>query len=254
MSLLIAAVRAAFVALAYAASAGNCSDSNSQNQKALVLEQTHSILGALTTIISPTALRIEMQSPRGAFLIAKSPDWRVVLFNKQDNLGMDMPFKSYLAHQARWSYGHRSGDRMPPTEDIGQVNYLSRSCRKVGLLQVTANGTVDSNQRYSHIVYYLVDEPSVPLQALQILEKFMDAPFYKGVPVYIDDEMHKVSDRSLLAVAMPLITTTLRTKKIRSAQFSRRSFEYPINFKKVSFEVEIRYDSKNRKDIEEFLK
>lgn len=195
-----------------------------------------------------------MQTPRGAYLVAKAPEWRVVLFNSEENLGMEMPFKQYLDHHARWSYGHRAGFGVPTTEDIGRVNYAGRVCEKVGVVQVSANGVVDRAQRHSNIIYYAADEPGVPQQASQILEKFIGAPLHKGVPLYIDDEVNKASDRSMLATAMPLVTLVVRTRQISDRTCSAHLFDYPSNFKKVAYEAEVRYSSKSRKDIEELLK
>src|SRR5277367_6639209 len=132
---------------------------NAIEERALVLHQKDYYRGLIDVIITPSALRMDLNG--GAiYLVAKAPDWRVVFFNSRDKVAMDMTLEEYLLHRPKWWPFERSypaSIRYPPLEKIGTITYLGKSCLKFGQLNVSNRGIVNPARRYQAVHYVWTD-------------------------------------------------------------------------------------------------
>ncbi|HEY9683084.1 MAG TPA: hypothetical protein V6C86_16015 [Oculatellaceae cyanobacterium] len=228
----------------------------------MIVEQQHDEIGQVRTIIAKDAIRIDLLWSK-AYLIAKAPTWRVVLYNPANKLAMDMPLETYLSESPNWQGAnrYRELDRgklkvETPTKKLGKIKYADRDCLKFGVVKIVGN-KVDPRDRYK-AYYYTFPDSSVRPEISQILYHFflIQTSSNQGIPVY-SASVHDVKAASLqhdigfLAnLTSGDLSSHMTTSKFSSASFPSSYFEYPKNYKKVSYELDVLSDA-NRKGVAE---
>ncbi|HEY9756408.1 MAG TPA: hypothetical protein V6C97_14675 [Oculatellaceae cyanobacterium] len=228
----------------------------------MIVEQQHNEIGQVRTVIAKDAVRIDLLWSK-AYLIAKAPTWRVVLYNPANKLAMDMPLQTYLAESPNWQGANRyrklergKSNVETPTKKLGNIKYADRDCSKFGVVKIVGN-KVDPEDRYK-AYYYTFSDPSVRPEISQILYHFflIQTSSNQGIPVY-SAPAHDVKAASvqhdigfLANLTSGDLSSHMTTSKFGSGSFPSSYFEYPKNYKKVSYELDVLSDP-NRKGVAE---
>jgi hypothetical protein len=233
----------------------------SSPEKALVFHQKDYYRGLADMIITPSAVRLNLNGGT-TYLIAKAPAWRVVFFNDRDKVAMDMTLTEYLRHYPKWwpfERGRPAGIRFPPMERIGSIDYLGRTCLKYGQLDLPSNGMINPRRRYQAI-HYVWAGKRIPAAVCQILGTLVGDPELPGVRLCQVNlqvpNQSKTAGRDLVAL-FDLASSppcSLSTVKIEEKVYPASYFDYPTKFKKVQFEMDVWTDSVKQKNGEELFK
>ncbi|HEY9681038.1 MAG TPA: hypothetical protein V6C86_05585 [Oculatellaceae cyanobacterium] len=232
-----------------------------------IVEQQHSLVGQVRTVIARDALRIDLLWSK-TYLIAKAPDWRVVFYNPTNKSAMDMPLKEYLADDPNWQGSNRfrdlSGNKMKsveaPLNELGKIRYAENDCLKFGILKLVGN-RVDPRDRYQ-VYFYTLPDASIRPEISQILYHFYSIrnDSNRGIPVY-SAPAHPTKSASLQHDIGFLANLTssdmgprVTTSKISKGAFPSSYFDYPKTYKKVSYELDVLSDPNRQGAAEDMIR
>lgn len=223
-----------------------------ETEKTIVLTQTSSVLGRMTTYVSPTAVRVTTERG-GTYLIAAAPHWKVVMFNPIDKMGLEMEYEQYLQHAPQFTYvspSHKRPIEMWPKLRAGSDRYAGVECSKFVVPADPRSRTADQS---AVVGYFLtLEKQSVPKQICLILDKLLFQPPLPGIPLkeYMPDTAK--SGNSFLDLRGNY--SILSTSKVKEENCPKDLFKYPVAFKKVPREIDVLSDSTRRKELDDMTK
>ncbi len=219
-----------------------------------VLTQTNAVLGHVLTYVNRDAIRVHW-SDNNAYLIAKAPDWRVVMFNPSMNTAMDMPYEKFLEHEISFSYAPSQGDGVNerwPKFRAGSIKVSGVDATK---FMIPANPRARSLKESPNTLgYYLIlERKEFPIQPTKILAKLFYQPTLPGIP--LGDRMNKVNiGQSNSFLDFRGNYAILSTLEIKEKSIPSDFFKYPHGFKKVQREIDVISDNARRKQLEDLSK
>jgi hypothetical protein len=221
-----------------------------EGTKAWVLSQTSSVYGRMTTYVTANSLRVDLNSSE-SYLVATAPNWRVVLYSPADKVGFDMDFEQYLKHSLKNTFLSESKTRTSvlwPKVRAGTMTYANMQCSKFVLPMDPKAQVAEPSRIFGY--FLILERPRVPKQACQILAKLFFQPPLPGIPmtenVWPDKSRKSNSFLDFRGNYSILSTTNVEEKTVQTVLF-----KYPVNFKKVTREVEVLAGSSRRKGLDE---
>jgi hypothetical protein len=180
------------------------------------------------------------------YLVSKAPFWKVVVFNKSDNVGSIVTFNQYTKP---------SPGTPPPVEKIGPIRYAQQDCTDFGLIDIK-NGMVNPRHRYSKH-YYMLE--SSQLKQAQIIRSFYHTHrSLRGICLFDRDSktcdtQTKTAGEDLSSWARlmePPNITWVETQYIERKLCPESYFDYPSNFKTAKQGSSVEFGSAKVKQME----
>lgn len=232
-----------------------CSATNSvaAAEKTLYLKQSAVSVGAAESYLTSQGVRINIGNDK-IYLVARAPTWRVVLFNSVTKKGLVMPYQQWISHHPVWNHG-KDVDWIPAEHLLKVASPVidGRRCNDFVLAELLPNGhlVAKAGGASGHLVTAEVD--GLAPQACHILQRTLDLPQTAGVPLSftLHGRSRRVEGMNFLQGGdMHLVFT----KIIKTVPAQPVLFVYPTNFKAVTTEFDVLYDSKTmNSNVEQFL-
>jgi hypothetical protein len=219
-----------------------------------VLTQTNAVLGHVLTYVNADALRVDCMD-NNAYLVAKAPDWRVVMFNPTMNAAVEMPYEKFLAHELSFSYVPSAGGGMNERWPKLRAGSMKVSGVEVSKFIIPANPRSRSLKESPNTLgYYLIlEKKGFAIQPTKILAKLFYQPPLPGIP--LGDRMNKQKfGQSNSFLDFRGNYAILSTSEIKEKSIPSDFFKYPHGFKKVTREIEVISDNARRKQLEDLSK
>jgi hypothetical protein len=215
-------------------------------QKALIIRQSGDYLGSTKTIITPKALRIEIEQSE-AYLLATAPKWQVMLCNDANKRALTMNYTDWLKHIPEFTYAGVDWDRFAlVTKPLRGLTFLGRPARLYDIVGQRVNGYVlPSNRVTSGTLTVLEDQP-IAKEAASIMQKAIGTPQCSGIPV----EFMKIVQKTDAFNTIPGKERFLSTRRIEEKLVSPQIFVSPKNYKTAHREVEVLDDPKKRNRVD----
>jgi hypothetical protein len=206
------------------------------------------LLGGLDIYMSKDAVRVQLQSGK-TYLVARAPDWRVVLFNPSNNHGMSMPLQKWLDHTPQYVFfpvpdSHDRWMQSSPSE----VEMLGRRCTKLIMNKTT--GGAKPGYKSKDNEYILLDIPTASPAACHIVQNFLGVPPCKGIPLSFRCSIRVRSIRHSKAFEDHVF---LKSTKIDDSLKPKDFFSYPTGFKNVNRETDVITDNSKKQQYENIL-
>ncbi len=222
-------------------------------EKALYLKQSAVSVGATESYLTSQAVRINFGNDQ-VYLVSKAPTWRVVIFNNITKKGLAMPYQQWISHHPVWNQG-KDVDWIPAEHLLKVASPIigGRHCNDFVLAELLPNGHLvpKAAGASGHLVTAEVD--GLAAQACHILQRTLDLPQIAGVPLSFT-----LNGRSRRVEGMKFVMGSdmhlLSTRVIKTVPAQPVLFVYPTNFKAVTTEFDVLYDSKTmNSNVEQFL-
>ncbi len=219
-----------------------------------VLTQTNAVLGHVLTYVSRDAIRVDCND-NNAYLVAKAPDWRVVMFNPSMNAAMDMPYEKFLEHEIRFSYVPSEGGGVNERWPKFRAGSIKVSGLEATKYIIPANPRARSLKESPNTLgYYLIlERKEFAIQPTKILAKLFYQPTLPGIP--LGDRMNKQKfGQSNSFLDFRGNYAILSTSEIKEKSIPSDFFKYPHGFKKVQREIDVISDNARRRQLEDLSK
>jgi hypothetical protein len=217
-------------------------------QPCTIISGGNEALGGLKIYVSNNALRVQLLSGK-TYLVARAPDWHVVVFNPTNNRGMSMPLQKWLDHTPQVVYWPVPDQHDHWVESSSsETTRLGNKCVKVTLYKT--KGPAQPRYKSKDNEYILLDNPTANLAACHIVQTFLGVPPHKGIPLSFTCMVRIRSIKNTLAFQRHDI---LKTTKIERGSAPTQFFSYPTGFKHAKREVEIISDGDKKEQYENIL-
>lgn len=220
--------------------------------KTYVLTQRSAVLGDVITYVSPNAIKAVFVSNH-AYLIAKAPDWRVVIYSPGLKTAVDLNFQDYLNHAPQFSFMGQDGGSLDfhrPLFRNGTKQYAEHTC-SMFVYPVNESTRVFTTETPIFAYFFALEKSDVPKEATQILEKLFFQPPVPGIPLF--DKLIKkpssIKNKQMLDFEGDY--SILSTSKIVEQKTLPNFYEYPSGFKRVAREIEVIADKARTHELEE---
>lgn len=212
---------------------GTCAAKDSK-EKSLVISSGCESLGGVTIFINRHAIKIQPKT-FSAYIVAKEPDWRVVVFNPSSGNGMEMPYKDWLVHRMQISYLYY------PKDTGNDYNFFPAGKRVVEGFTCERLGCIRNNEKRDYAPdreYLVLKNDLANVKACRVLASAMSTPQYDAVPISFTVTR---KDRS---------TQMLKTTKIEEKIVPASFFTYPKTYKKCKNEYDVLHEGRTDRMME----
>lgn len=221
--------------------------------KAYVLNQTSSVLGHVVTYITPSALRVDLKDNH-SYLVARAPDWKVVLYGAEKKCAMEMSLTEYEKHDAQYSYlpAMTTPNQQWPKLKTGLTSYANVEATR-WIYPVNPRLKTANNSTPAFGYFLVLPKKEIPMEPTRILAKLFYQAALPGIPLNERvNETGKKQSNSFLDLRGDY--SHLTTQQIREQMVPSDFFKYPEGYKKVKKEIDVLTDKSRLEEIEDMTK
>lgn len=240
------------VALALVPSVAEAKEDLRSAESVLRLKTRCYDVGNTETFISKNAIRINFN--KDAYLVACSPKWQVVLFNRESKKGISLPCKQWISHSPRWSFSPIDDwIRAERLIEKGTTRVFGRTCTKLVFAHKYPNGRVEVKTGSTQGEVAVDTDRSVPLEACHIFQRVVGAPQLDGLPLSLITHTPRIKKIEGFARHQGGVSHVVSTLEIGRVAAPPGSFVYPKNFQPIKLESEILFDKSTGANVDDFL-
>ncbi len=240
------------LALAFFPSLAGAREISRSADSALRLKSRCYDVGNTEALISKNAIRINFS--KDVYLVACSPQWRVVLFNRELKKGISYSYQQWLRHSPQWSF--TPVDDWIRTERLierGTIRVFGRPCTKFVFARKYADGRLEVKTGANRGEVALDTDKSVPLQACHIFQRVVGAPELDGLPLSLTTYTPRRAKIEGLKRHQGGFSHVVSTIEIGHVASAPGLFAYPQKFQPVKLESEILFDKSTGASVDDFL-
>lgn len=223
-----------------------------------IWQQKHGYLGALEVVLAADAIRIS-EKGKDLVILAKAPDWKVFVFNKQSKLFYDMTLDVWKKHglRATWTM-------MPATSDwpivkVGREKLLNRDA-DVYFLAADPNAKAKIRMHkpidfsYGKAGIYWIDKTPCAQERTDVLVQLYRTPQTATTPLALKT-FHKGSyGFSGAGNNVPVEKQMLlETVSITKASVSSKTFDLPPGYKRAQNDHDVTIRKSNSESLDSIV-
>jgi hypothetical protein len=206
------------------------------------------LLGGVEIYTCKNALRVQLQSGK-TYLVARAPDWRVVIFNPTTKNGLSMPLKDWLRHTPQLAFFPVPDQNEHWVQSsVGETILLGRKCVKAILNKTT--GSAKPNYKSKDNEYILLYTPTASVTACHIVQNFLGVPSSNGIPLSFKCSIRTRDTKDKKAFQDHYF---LKTTKIEDSSKPDDFYSYPTGFKNVKREIDVINDNDKKQQYENII-